>query len=138
MAVGSMHKDTRELAGFRDSRGDSSVQQRLIASYVSDLAKLGIAARLRVVDSSQYQSRLKDYDYDMIQTAWPSSLSPGNEQVFRWDSRNGRRAGVVQLRRREEPGRRCDDQPVARGRGGRRLYIRRAGARPACSSPDTM
>jgi len=24
----------------------------------------------------------------MIQTAWPSSLSPGNEQVFRWDSRN--------------------------------------------------
>ncbi len=82
-----VHKDTREPLGFEILAG-SSVQQRLIASYVSDLAKLGIAARLRVVDSSQYQSRLKDYDYDMIQTAWPSSLSPGNEQVFRWDSRN--------------------------------------------------
>jgi len=82
-----IHKDTRQVLGFEILAG-SSVQQRLIASFVSDLAKLGIAARLRVVDSSQYQSRLKDYDYDMIQTAWPSSLSPGNEQVFRWDSRN--------------------------------------------------
>lgn len=82
-----IHKETRQPLGFEILAG-SSVQQRLIASYVSDLAKLGINARLRVVDSSQYQSRLKDYDYDMIQTAWPSSLSPGNEQVFRWDSRN--------------------------------------------------
>lgn len=82
-----IHKDTREPLSFEILAG-SSVQQRLIASFVSDLARLGIAARLRVVDSAQYQSRLKDYDYDMIQTAWPSSLSPGNEQVFRWDSRN--------------------------------------------------
>ncbi len=81
-----VHKDTRQPLTFEILAG-STVQQRLIASYVSDLAKLGIAAQLRVVDSAQYQSRLKDFDYDMIQTAWPSSLSPGNEQVFRWDSR---------------------------------------------------
>lgn len=82
-----IHKVTRRPLSFEILAG-STVQQRLMASFVSDLAKLGIAARLRVVDSAQYQSRLKDYDYDMIQTAWPSSLSPGNEQVFRWDSRN--------------------------------------------------
>jgi peptide/nickel transport system substrate-binding protein len=81
-----VHKDTKAQLQFEILAG-SSVQQRLIASFVADLAKLGIGARLRVVDSAQYQSRLKDYDYDMIQTAWPSSLSPGNEQVFRWDSR---------------------------------------------------
>ncbi len=81
-----IHAGTRQPLTFEILAG-SSVQQRLIASYVADLAKLGIAARLRVVDSAQYQSRLKDYDYDMIQTAWPSSLSPGNEQVFRWSSR---------------------------------------------------
>ena len=81
-----IHKQTRAPLSFEILAG-STVQQRLMASFVSDLAKLGIAARLRVVDSAQYQSRLKDYDYDMIQTAWPSSLSPGNEQVFRWDSR---------------------------------------------------
>jgi peptide/nickel transport system substrate-binding protein len=62
-------------------------QERLLGSFAGDLAKLGIAARIRVVDSAQYQSRLKDYDFDMIQFTWPSSLSPGNEQLFRWSSR---------------------------------------------------
>lgn len=62
-------------------------QERLLGAFVGDLAKLGIKARMRVVDSAQYQSRLKDYDFDMIQFTWPSSLSPGNEQLFRWSSR---------------------------------------------------
>jgi peptide/nickel transport system substrate-binding protein len=61
-------------------------QERLLGSFRSDLAKLGIALRVRVVDSAQYQSRLKDYDFDMIQFTWPASLSPGNEQLFRWSS----------------------------------------------------
>ena len=62
-------------------------QERLLGAFASDLARLGIAARIRVVDSAQYQSRLKDYDFDMIQFTWPSSLSPGNEQLFRWSSK---------------------------------------------------
>ncbi len=62
-------------------------QERLLGSFAADLLKLGITARIRVVDSAQYQSRLKDYDFDMIQFTWPSSLSPGNEQLFRWSSR---------------------------------------------------
>ena len=62
-------------------------QERLLGAFTGDLARLGIAARIRVVDSAQYQARLKDYDYDMIQFTWPSSLSPGNEQLFRWSSR---------------------------------------------------
>lgn len=62
-------------------------QERLLGAFTGDLARLGIRARIRVVDSAQYQSRLKDYDYDMIQFTWPSSLSPGNEQLFRWSSR---------------------------------------------------
>jgi peptide/nickel transport system substrate-binding protein len=62
-------------------------QERLLGAFTGDLARLGINARIRVVDSAQYQARLKDYDYDMIQFTWPSSLSPGNEQLFRWSSR---------------------------------------------------
>ena len=62
-------------------------QERLLGAFTGDLARLGIRARIRVVDSAQYQARLKDYDYDMIQFTWPSSLSPGNEQLFRWSSR---------------------------------------------------
>ena len=62
-------------------------QERLLGAFTGDLAKLGIRARVRVVDSAQYQARLKDYDFDMIQFTWPSSLSPGNEQLFRWSSK---------------------------------------------------
>jgi peptide/nickel transport system substrate-binding protein len=62
-------------------------QERLLGAFTGDLARIGIRARTRVVDSAQYQARLKDYDYDMIQFTWPSSLSPGNEQLFRWSSR---------------------------------------------------
>ncbi len=62
-------------------------QERLLGAFTADLQKIGIAARIRVVDSAQYQARLKDYDFDMIQFTWPSSLSPGNEQLFRWSSK---------------------------------------------------
>ncbi|HRN83516.1 MAG TPA: extracellular solute-binding protein, partial [Hyphomicrobium sp.] len=35
-------------------------QERLLGAFVSDLAKIGIAARIRVVDSAQYQQRLRN------------------------------------------------------------------------------
>ena len=59
-------------------------QEALLLSFTRSLEPLGIAALVRMVDSAQYQARLNDYDYDMIQTTWTSSLSPGNEQLFRW------------------------------------------------------
>lgn len=71
----------------------STSQQRLFLAYARDLKRLGVDATVRIVDSAQYQSRLKTYDYDMIQTRWPSSLSPGNEQLFRWSSAMADRDG---------------------------------------------
>lgn len=62
-------------------------QERLLGAFVGDLAKIGVTARIRVVDSAQYQQRLRSYDFDMVQFTWPSSLSPGNEQLFRWSSK---------------------------------------------------
>lgn len=61
-------------------------QERLLASFATDASRLGIDMRIRLVDSAQYQARLTDYDFDMIQFTWPSSLSPGNEQLFRWSA----------------------------------------------------
>lgn len=72
----------------------SVAQERLFAGYANTLSRLGIAARIRVVDSAQYQQRLTHYDFDMIQATWPSSLSPGNEQIFRWDSRMAAQDGT--------------------------------------------
>jgi peptide/nickel transport system substrate-binding protein len=46
------------------------------------------------VDSAQYEARLKDGQYDMIQATWASSLSPGNEQLNRWASSSAEGAGT--------------------------------------------
>ena len=62
-------------------------QERIMLSYARTLERLGITARIRQVDTAQYWSRLKTYDFDMIQWIWGSSLSPGNEQLNRWSSR---------------------------------------------------
>lgn len=64
----------------------SPALERLLGGYVKQLARLGIEAKIRAVDSSQYQARIRDYDFDMMQMHWRSSLSPGNEQLFRWSS----------------------------------------------------
>ncbi len=81
-----VHSETGRPLTFEILAATTS-QERLLGAFRADLARIGISARIRVVDSAQYQSRLKTYDYDMIQFTWPSSLSPGNEQLFRWSSR---------------------------------------------------
>jgi peptide/nickel transport system substrate-binding protein len=56
-------------------------------SFARELERIGIAVTIRLVDSAQYWSRLKAFDFDMIQWAWGASLSPGNEQANRWSAR---------------------------------------------------
>ncbi len=62
-------------------------QERLLLNYISGLKHVGIDARLRIVDSAQYQQRKNTFDFDMTDNEWRASLSPGNEQSFRWSSR---------------------------------------------------
>lgn len=71
----------------------SPIQERLLSSFANDLGRVGIAARVRIVDAAQYQARIKSYDYDMMQNTWPASLSPGNEQLFRWSAKAGAEPG---------------------------------------------
>ncbi|MDE1991387.1 MAG: ABC transporter substrate-binding protein [Rhizobiaceae bacterium] len=61
-------------------------QERLAIAYRRSLALMGVAVDIRTVDDSQYQRRTISYDYDMIIKSYPSSLSPGTEQVSRWGS----------------------------------------------------
>ena len=60
---------------------------RVLSAFKSDLERLGFTVTIRQVDGAQYAKRIKTYDFDMIQSSWPSSLSPGNEQAFRWSGR---------------------------------------------------
>lgn len=61
-------------------------QERLLLTFARALKQVGIEARIRQVDSAQYQRRKQTFDFDMFQYFWPVSLSPGNEQSFRWGS----------------------------------------------------
>ena len=60
--------------------------ERVVLPFVRNLKRLGIEARVRLVDQSQYINRLRDFDFDVIITTWRSSESPGNEQRNNWNS----------------------------------------------------
>jgi len=64
----------------------SPLFQRIIAPFIKNLEKLGVAAKIRLVDSAQYQKRLDEFDFDMIVASIGQSLSPGNEQNNFWTS----------------------------------------------------
>jgi peptide/nickel transport system substrate-binding protein len=58
--------------------------ERLGLAYQRVLERIGIAATIRTVDSTQYQLRRKTFDFDMVRNTWGASLAPGNEQINRW------------------------------------------------------
>lgn len=60
--------------------------ERVILFYKPSLERLGVTVNVRVVDSAQYENRLRQWDYDIIVTSWGESLSPGNEQREYWGS----------------------------------------------------
>ncbi len=64
----------------------SQAFERVALPFVRNLKRLGIDARVRLVDQSQYINRLRSFDYDMIVSGWGSSESPGNEQRGFWTS----------------------------------------------------
>jgi peptide/nickel transport system substrate-binding protein len=81
----------------------STSQEGLLLSFARDVERLGIKVKLRVVDGAQYQQRLTSYDYDMIQNTWTSSLSPGNEQLFRWSTQSAKVQGTYNFAGVENP-----------------------------------
>jgi microcin C transport system substrate-binding protein len=64
---------------------DSSFE-RPVLPFVQNLQRLGIKVSVRTVDSSQYQKRLDNFDFDMTLSGFGESLSPGNEQRDFWGS----------------------------------------------------
>lgn len=60
--------------------------ERFILFYKPNLERLGIMVNVRTVDSTQYQNREQNFDFDIITDLWGQSLSPGNEQRDFWGS----------------------------------------------------
>ncbi len=68
-------------------------QERLTLAYSRFLRQIGITAQVRLINSAQFQRRSTSFDFDMMQTSWSSSLSPGNEQSFRWSRESASQEG---------------------------------------------
>lgn len=62
----------------------SPESEKIILHYIRSLKRLGIEARIRVMDSTAFQDRLRNYDFDMLDYYWQNSLSPGSEQSLYW------------------------------------------------------
>jgi microcin C transport system substrate-binding protein len=65
---------------------DSEAFQRVILPYVENLRRLGIAANVRLVDSTEQKRREDNFDFDVVVGLFPESESPGNEQRDFWGS----------------------------------------------------
>jgi peptide/nickel transport system substrate-binding protein len=61
-------------------------EERIALAYADALKTIGIVLRLRTVDAAQYEMRRQAYDFDMVPFRWTGTLSPGNEQAYRWGS----------------------------------------------------
>jgi peptide/nickel transport system substrate-binding protein len=85
-------KETAEPFSF-EMLVNSRSQERLALNFSQSLNRIGIQARVRLVDDVQYWRRLARFDFDMVQWLWPASLSPGNEQRNRWGSAAAQRSG---------------------------------------------
>ncbi len=71
----------------------SPLFERIVLPFAKNLEKLGVTARVRTVETAQYQRRTDTFDYDMIVGSWGQSLSPGNEQRDFWSSDAADREG---------------------------------------------
>jgi microcin C transport system substrate-binding protein len=71
--------------------------ERVVLFYKPALERLGVEVSLRTIDTSQYENRLRQWDYDIIVASWGESLSPGNEQRGFWGSQAADQAGSRNL-----------------------------------------
>ena len=65
---------------------DQAIWERISLPFVRNLARLGIEAKVRTIDTAQYKRRMDSFDFDLVVGLWPASQSPGNEQRGFWGS----------------------------------------------------
>lgn len=70
----------------KGSAQDFSNSEKAAELYVRALERLGIDAKVELVDSAQVVERLTTFDFDITTFRRALSLSPGTEQRFYWGS----------------------------------------------------
>jgi peptide/nickel transport system substrate-binding protein len=80
-----VRESSGEAFGF-DIMVTTRPQERLALVFATSLRRIGIDARVRLIDDSQYWKRLQDHDFDVTIFGWQPTSAPGNEQYGRWSS----------------------------------------------------
>ena len=76
---------------------DQPTFERIIAPYIKNLELLGIEAKIRLVDSAQYQERRKSFDYDVVTQRFAFAPIPGVELRNFWSSASANTPGSYNL-----------------------------------------
>jgi microcin C transport system substrate-binding protein len=71
--------------------------ERIVLPFIANLKRLGIVARVRTVDTSQYEERMRSFDFDMAVVGFGATQSPGNEQRDFWSSATADQRGSRNL-----------------------------------------
>lgn len=69
--------------------------ERFLLNFIATLKRVGIEAKIRLMDVSTYQERVDQLDFDMILGGIPQSPTPGNEQRNFFGSLSVHRKGTM-------------------------------------------
>ena len=82
--AGVLRKDGQPFTFEIVLQQGAAQQQSIVDIYTQSLKRLGIDAKVTVIDDAQYTQRTNAYDFDMAWYWRALSLSPGNEQMLYW------------------------------------------------------
>ncbi|WP_417807775.1 extracellular solute-binding protein [Thioclava sp.] len=82
--AGVLRKDGQPFTFEIVLQQGAAQQQSIVDIYTQSLKRLGILAKVTVIDDAQYTQRTNAYDFDMAWYWRALSLSPGNEQMLYW------------------------------------------------------
>ena len=69
---------TKQAVGIEFLIGNKAFEM-VTAPFIRNLRKLGIDAKMRFVEENQYQTRVNNFEYDVIVGIFGQALIPGNE-----------------------------------------------------------
>jgi microcin C transport system substrate-binding protein len=71
--------------------------ERVIASYVENLRRLGVSVSIRRAEAAEYERRRKTFDFDVIGTRYTLRNTPGAELRNFWGSEAAKTGGSANL-----------------------------------------
>jgi microcin C transport system substrate-binding protein len=81
-----MRRNTEGQALTVEFLDDEPMFERIVAPLVKNLRLLGVAATIRQVDTSQFQERMNNYEFDISIRRFSLGLTPGIELRSYWNS----------------------------------------------------